>query len=192
MSDDEGIADDLEVVEEEVLEDEDEDVDVEDEPENEDDLSEYGAEESVNDDDETVDELLQTEEEMINPYQSKFNDANKQNYLQQFHPEEIHKPFEEIYKLSLITRDENGMIIDNLHKTYPILTKYERAKILGLRVSQLNKGAEPYVTIKHTILDNILIAEKELKEKKIPFIIMRPIPNGKAEYWNVNDLELVC
>jgi hypothetical protein len=115
MSDDEGIADDLEVVEEEVLEDEDEDVDVEDEPENEDDLSEYGAEESVNDDDETVDELLQTEEEMINPYQSKFNDANKQNYLQQFHPEEIHKPFEEIYKLSLITRDENGMIIDDLH-----------------------------------------------------------------------------
>jgi DNA-directed RNA polymerase I, II, and III subunit RPABC2 len=189
MSDDEGIADDLEVVEEEVLEDEDEDVDVEDEPENEDDLSEYGAEESVNDDDETVDELLQTEEEMINPYQSKFNDANKQNYLQQFHPEEIHKPFEEIYKLSLITRDENGMIIDDLHKTYPILSKYEKAKILGLRVSQLNKGAEPYVTIKHSILDNILIAEKELKEKKIPFIIMRPIPNGKAEYWNVNDLE---
>lgn len=189
MSDDEGNADDLEVVEEEVIDDEDEDVEDEEEQENEDELSEYGAEESVNDDDETVDELLQTEEEMINPYQSKFNDANKQNYLQQFHPEEIHKPFEEIYKLSLITRDENGMIIDNLHKTYPILTKYERAKILGLRVSQLNKGAEPYVTIKHTILDNILIAEKELKEKKIPFIIMRPIPNGKAEYWNVNDLE---
>jgi DNA-directed RNA polymerase I, II, and III subunit RPABC2 len=189
MSDDEGIADDLEVVEEEVIEDEDDEADVEDEPENEDDLSEYGAEESVNDDDETVDELLQTEEEMINPYQSKFNDANKQNYLQQFHPEEIHKPFEEIYKLSLITRDDNGIIIDDLHKTYPILSKYEKAKILGLRVSQLNKGAEPYVTIKHSILDNILIAEKELKEKKIPFIIMRPIPNGKAEYWNVNDLE---
>jgi DNA-directed RNA polymerase subunit K/omega len=189
MSDDEGNADDLEVVEEEVVDDEDEDVEDEEEQENDDELSEYGAEESVNDDDETVDDLLQTEEEMINPYQSKFNDANKQNYLQQFHPEEIHKPFEEIYKLSLITRDENGMIIDDLHKTYPILTKYERAKILGLRVSQLNKGAEPYVSIKHTILDNILIAEKELKEKKIPFIIMRPIPNGKAEYWNVNDLE---
>jgi DNA-directed RNA polymerase I, II, and III subunit RPABC2 len=76
-----------------------------------------------------------------------------------------------------------------IYITYPILSKYEKAKILGLRVSQLNKGAEPYVTIKHSILDNILIAEKELKEKKIPFIIMRPIPNGKAEYWNVNDLE---
>jgi len=189
MSDDEGNADDLEVVEEEVVDDEDEDVEDEEEQENDDELSEYGAEESINDDNEEVDDLLQTEEEMINPYQSKFNDANKQNYLQQFHPEEIHKPFEEIYKLSLITRDENGMIIDDLHKTYPILTKYERAKILGLRVSQLNKGAEPYVSIKHTILDNILIAEKELKEKKIPFIIMRPIPNGKAEYWNVNDLE---
>jgi DNA-directed RNA polymerase subunit K/omega len=56
-------------------------------------------------------------------------------------------------------------------------------------VSQLNKGAKPFVTINKNILDNILIAEKELKEKKIPFIIMRPMPNGKTEYWNVNDLE---
>jgi hypothetical protein len=39
------------------------------------------------------------------------------------------------------------------------------------------------------ILDNVLIAEKELREKKIPFIIMRPIPNGISEYWNINDLE---
>ena len=32
-------------------------------------------------------------------------------------------------------------------------------------------------------------AEKELQEKRLPFIIMRPLPNGKCEYWNVNDLE---
>jgi DNA-directed RNA polymerase I, II, and III subunit RPABC2 len=185
MSDDEGNLEELDIPDEDADEDE---LDEEEEVE-EDELSEYGGEESVNDDDETVDELLQTEEEIVNPYQLKFTEENKSKYLQEFHPEEIHKPFEEMYKLSLVTRDENGIIIDALHKTYPILSKYERAKIIGLRVSQLNKGAEPYVTIKHNILDNALIAEKELKEKKIPYIIMRPIPNGKEEYWNVNDLE---
>jgi DNA-directed RNA polymerase subunit K/omega len=45
--------------------------------------------------------------------------------------------------------------------------------------------------LERNILDNTLIAEKELREKKIPFIIMRPIPDGTAEYWNVADLEYI-
>jgi DNA-directed RNA polymerase I, II, and III subunit RPABC2 len=151
-----------------------------------DEMSEY-EEETVADE-----EVLENEEEegkSYTPYQVKFNEELRSNYLQEHHSQEIHKPFEEIYKLTLITRDENGIINDPNHRTYPILSKYERAKILGLRVSQLNKGAKPYVQISKNILDNILIAEKELKEKKIPFIIMRPIPNRISEYWNVNDLE---
>jgi DNA-directed RNA polymerase I, II, and III subunit RPABC2 len=182
-------SDEEEEVLDELAEVEDEDEDVEDEgsvAESADELSEYG-DESVQDD-ETAEEGIE-EEEQLNPYQVKFNDEMRQKYLQQYHPQEMHKPFEEIYKLTLITRNENGIIVDPLHRTYPILSKYERSKILGLRVSQLNKGAKPYVTINKNILDNILIAEKELKEKKIPFIIMRPMPNGKSEYWNVNDLE---
>jgi DNA-directed RNA polymerase subunit K/omega len=90
----------------------------------------------------------------------------------------------------MITRNEDGVIIDENHRTFPILSKYEKTKIIGLRVAQLNKGAEPYVALKtKIILDNSLIAEKELHEKKLPFIIMRPLPNGRSEYWNVNDLE---
>ena len=30
---------------------------------------------------------------------------------------------------------------------------------------------------------------KENVQKKIPFIIRRPIPNGGSEYWKVNDLK---
>jgi hypothetical protein len=29
----------------------------------------------------------------------------------------------------------------------------------------------------------------ELKQKRIPFIIRRPLPNGGSEYWRVQDLE---
>lgn len=155
----------------------------------EDDIEESSEEETFAQADEFVGD---PEEELAEPsvYQEKFTEEMRGNYLARFHPEEIHKPFDEMYKLSQITRNANGVIEDPHHQTYPILTKYERAKIIGLRVSQLNKGAEPYVKLKNKqLMDVSLIAEKELQEKKLPFILMRPIPNRPAEYWNVNDLE---
>lgn len=118
----------------------------------------------------------------------QFDDTLK--YMEIYHPEDIHVSFDEMYKLSLIKRNENGIIVDDNHKTFPILSKYEKTKLIGLRVTQINKGSEPYVTSK-SILDPSLIAERELKEKKIPFIIKRPLPNGKYEFWNVKDLEVI-
>ena len=40
-------------------------------------------------------------------------------------------------------------------------------------------------------IDNYVIANRELREKKLPFIIQRPMANGKSEYWNINDLEFL-
>ena len=127
----------------------------------------------------------------INEYKTKFSNELRSDYIKTYHPEEIHKPFDEIYQLSHVTRNESGNIIDDNHKTYPILSKYEKTRIIGLRVSQLNKGSKPFITLKNKILDNSLIAEKELQEKALPFIIMRPIPNAPSEYWKVSDLELI-
>ena len=84
--------------------------------------------------------------------------------------------------------------IQNLIKqkktTVPFLTKYEKAKILGLRIQQLDMGA--LTTLEKTEIEglnsNILIAEKELKLKKTPLIIRRRLPNNKNEYWHVRDL----
>jgi len=139
--------------------------------------------------------LLEEEEEsedVMEEYKEKFTENLRKNHLVKFHPEEIHKSFDEIYQLTLLKRNAEGIIVDENHTTYPILSKYEKTKLIGLRVAQLNKGAVPYVQLKHTtILDNSLIAEKELKEKKMPFIIMRPLLNGKSEYWNVSDLEYI-
>ena len=168
--------------EQEVFEEEDEDFDEDEEEYDEDEAFEEG----------TVEDVVPTEiDEDIeeSSYQTQFKENMRNDYVQQFHPEEIHKPFEEIYKLTMITRDKKGNIEDDLHKTYPILSKYEKTRAIGIRVTQLNKGAKPYTETKRNILDNSLIAEKELKEKKLPFIIMRPIPNGICEYWNINDLE---
>ncbi len=57
------------------------------------------------------------------------------------------------------------------------LTKYERARVLGLRATQLSKGAPPMVDT--TGLHDVLrIAEKELRENKLPLIIRRPNADG--------------
>jgi DNA-directed RNA polymerase I, II, and III subunit RPABC2 len=36
--------------------------------------------------------------------------------------------------------------------------------------------------------DPLLLAEKELREKKIPFIIRRYLPDGSYEDWKIDEL----
>jgi DNA-directed RNA polymerase subunit K/omega len=165
----------------------------EEEEEDEEEEEEEYADEEVEDDVSLLSVLDVDEEENIpiNEYKTKFSNEMRSEYIKSYHPEEIHKPFDEIYQLSHVTRNDEGNIIDDNHKTYPILSKYEKTRIIGLRVSQLNKGSIPFIKLKNKILDNSLIAEKELQEKALPFIIMRPIPGSVSEYWKVSDLELV-
>jgi DNA-directed RNA polymerase I, II, and III subunit RPABC2 len=75
------------------------------------------------------------------------------------------------------------------------MTKYEFNQIIGLRTMHLARGAIPFVTTNGAIERNMnlrAIALQELRENKLPYMIKRPMPNGKAEYWNVNDLSLVA
>jgi DNA-directed RNA polymerase I, II, and III subunit RPABC2 len=90
-----------------------------------------------------------------------------------------------------IKRDKDGFIDDVNHTTLPIMTRYERAKILGFRATQINSGADILIDIPDNIIDGITIARMELQQKKIPFIVRRPLPNGKSEYWDINDLEII-
>ena len=131
------------------------------------------------------------EEEEDEDYLQKFEKDMQTNVLQSFHPETNNHNYDEVKKLSKVTGDENGMVVDPLHQTLPFLTKYERTRILGQRASQINRGAKPFIPVKADVIDGYLIAEEELNLKKIPFIIKRPMPNGGFEYWRVSDLELL-
>ena len=73
------------------------------------------------------------------------------------------------------------------YTTRNMMTKYEKAKIIGMRLEQLTRGAPTLVDDKNckSIRDVVM---KELEEKKLPFVIVRQIPNGKKEYWRVADL----
>ena len=124
----------------------------------------------------------------------KFNQQLKMSYVADTHPEAESHNDDEVHAFARVVRDARGVIIDPLHKTIPILTKYEKTRILGMRTKQLNDGAEPYVKLPVTptpIIDGYVIAQRELEEKKLPFIIRRPLPNGGTEYWYLQDLEIL-
>lgn len=138
-----------------------------------------------------VDDEDEDDDEYDENYLQKFDSELNKNYIKEFHPECLNKNYDEVEKLSIIVRDKNGIIIDKLHKTIPFLTKYEKARILGQRAKQIETGSKPFINVPENIIDSYIIAELELREKKIPFIIKRPIPGGTFEYWDVRDLEVI-
>lgn len=122
----------------------------------------------------------------------KFENIERNDYVENYHQSVIEHNDQEVKALTTIIRDKNNNVIDDLHKTIPILTKYEKARILGLRASQINSGSQIFVKPKMKTFDGYLIAIQELEEKKIPFIIKRPLPmGGGCEYWKLDDLEII-
>jgi len=135
--------------------------------------------ESDDDDDEEEDEIFDK------------IDHSRESIIQNHHPELKTLNYEEIETLCVVVRDNKGIVIDPLHKTLPILSRYEKARILGERAEQINSGAQPFIEVESSMIDGYLIAMKELEQKKIPFIIQRPLPNGGCEYWRLSDLEII-
>lgn len=124
-------------------------------------------------------------------YLQKLDDSVREQTIANHHPELLINNYDEIESLTHIVRDERGVIIDPLHKTLPFLSKYERTRILGERAKQINDGAKSFVITDPSIIDGYLIALAELEQKKIPFIIRRPLSNGASEYWKLKDLEML-
>ena len=84
-----------------------------------------------------------------------------------------------------------GDNLDVNHRTYPFLTNFERTKIIGLRANQISRGAAPLVVVPKHISDVRDIARLELEQKRLPYIIKRPLPNGTFEYWRLSDLMIL-
>ena len=137
------------------------------------------------------DEEESDDEEEDEDYLQKFDKDIREDFVSTYHPESKTHNYEEINALSRVTRNSSGIVSDVLHKTLPFLTKYEITRILGQRARQINAGAKTFVVVPPNIIDGYLIAKMELEQKKMPFIIKRPLPNGCFEYWNVSDLELI-
>ncbi|GAB0493605.1 hypothetical protein MMPV_004890 [Pyropia vietnamensis] len=69
------------------------------------------------------------------------------------------------------------------------MTKYERARVLGTRAQQISMGAPVMVELVGET-DPLMIAHKELRQKKIPITIRRYLPDGSFEDWNCSELTI--
>ena len=101
--------------------------------------------------------------------------------------------YEEVVSLKTDYTNNHDFLKDydkNLKKnvTMPILTDYEKTRILSERSSQISGGAQPLIANVERFDNAYEIAVEELKEKKIPFIICRPV-GPKHEYFKLADLQ---
>lgn len=91
-------------------------------------------------------------------------------------------------KFSIVSVDETySKYYANDKQTLPKLTKYERAKILGVRAEMIANGAQVFLT-ENIPSSAYQIALLELQQKKIPLIIRRYLPNKEIEDWRLEDL----
>lgn len=146
----------------------------------------YNTDDEADDEDENDDDV-----DIDEKYLQKIDSTLKNRIIEEYHPELQQHNYEEIAALSKIVRDDEGNIIDSFHKTMPFITKYEMTKVIGSRAQQIASGGKPFIPLEPNMIDSYLIALEEFKQQKIPFIIKRPLPNGKGcEYWKVKDLEV--
>ena len=154
----------------------DDDVDMSDEDLNDfngSDLDEYIDDEY--DDDEILKKKLSDDED---------DEDNEDNEKYNKNENDLYEP--EFIDYSLI--DEEEKIEIDAKITRPFLTKYERVKLLAYRTNQLARGAKTMIKTKK-LMSSKEIAIIELNEKVIPLLLLRPIPNGKSELWNIRELE---
>lgn len=80
---------------------------------------------------------------------------------------------------------KSGVLQERVTTQY--LTKYERARVLGTRALQISMNAPVMVDLEGET-DPLRIAQKELRERKIPIVIRRYLPDGSFEDWGIDEL----
>jgi DNA-directed RNA polymerase subunit K/omega len=131
-------------------------------------------------------------EEIIIPEADPSDNKPELKRLYQQHPECTLDYIEQVIpKIQLQVIPSMGNKKDPNHRTYPFLTNFEKTKIIGLRANQLSKGSIPFIDVPKHINDVRDIARLELEQKRLPFIVKRPLPNGTFEYWRLQDLMIL-
>ena len=122
----------------------------------------------------------------VDEEEQEYNNSNNTNNHNQNDEDQQMEEEEEENKQDVPRQDDEN----NVHRiTTPYLTKYEKARVLGTRALQISMGAPIMIeTIGET--DPLEIAMKELRERKIPMIVRRFLPDGTYEDWKVSELKM--
>jgi DNA-directed RNA polymerase I, II, and III subunit RPABC2 len=108
---------------------------------------------------------------------------------------EIDKECEIIRNREIITKDLEHEPMDITNKDGkivtgpPTLTRFERARIMGARALQLSLGAPVFIEIPKNATSSLEIAMEELKQRVIPIVIKRTLPNGDYQHLPIDQFE---
>jgi DNA-directed RNA polymerases I, II, and III subunit RPABC2 len=131
-------------------------------------------------------EYAEEAEEEIEPTEAEANELADLKKLVKQH-NEIWMEYKETIDKGIVLSGPD----DPRHTTAPFLSQYEKTKLLSLRARQLNDGANAYIVVPEGVTSSFEIAELELRQKKLPFILKRPLPDGTYEYWRLLDLVIL-
>lgn len=89
--------------------------------------------------------------------------------------------------------NEDKEVLRKKKITIPILTKYERTKILCLRSQQIMENSPVLININDMKLPltPYNIAREELKQKRIPFKVKRNLPDNTYEIWKITEFKKI-
>ncbi len=166
-------------------EEEDEELDEENEEVNEEVNEEDDEEDNEEINDEEVEESEEEDAKSVKSNESddEFKDEEKKCYSKYALPDSDDIDYDELFA------DDDFKMKKNERLTKPFLSKYEMVRLLSVRAKQLAQGAKPM--IKNTVgLSPKEIALLELKNKVVPLIIERPVPNSGVERWKLSELEI--
>ncbi len=101
-----------------------------------------------------------------------------------------------IHQHNFIMSDPSNDIIElyknydpSKNKSFPILSKFEKSQILGIRAEMLSNGADLLIEPPPGVTDIKILSRLELQAKKCPFIIKRKV-GSKSEYFKIEDMEI--
>ncbi|KAH0946718.1 hypothetical protein HN011_000527 [Eciton burchellii] len=114
-----------------------------------------------------------------------FDDVDDEDNLE-LEPQE-----DEAENIELLNSNEAGGGVQRSKRiTTRYMTKYERARVLGTRALQIAMCAPVMVELEGET-DPLQIAMKELKQRKIPIIIRRYLPDNSYEDWGIDELIII-
>ena len=104
------------------------------------------------------------------------SDTSESHYSSQFAKYEKDKPI--------------LVVPTNERKTMPYLTKFEKARVIGARFSQLFNNSFLMSEKQRDMKDHYEMAEFEFNNGLLPFKIRRFMPDGRVEIWDMKELSM--
>lgn len=94
-----------------------------------------------------------------------------------------------------VFRKEVAEAVKQPRITREYFTKYEFTSLMATRAQQLAEGAKPLVSLDGLKVSDPMfvwnVAKREIEQRKLPFVIRRQLPDGTAEYWSAQELEII-